>query len=348
MELLVLLTIATVVFVLVFDFTNGFHDAANIVATVIASRAMTPLQAVIVVGVFEFLGPLLGGTAVANTIGSVVSISDLPKLSAVAIVMAGLTGAILWNVLTWRLGIPSSSSHALVGGLVGAVCVAVGGSHVVWGFDALVTHGQIEGVTKVLLALLLSPVAGFGLGFLIQHLMGFLLRSAHRTVNRKLRLAQFVTTAGLAFSHGANDAQKSMGILTLLLLLGGFIPRFAVPFWVILACGTALTLGILSGGWRIVRTLGFSIYKVRPLHALDSQLTAATVILGASLVGAPVSTTHVVTTSILGIGAAEHPRAVRWQKAQEIITAWLVTIPGAAIFSVVVYALLHVFLRLQF
>lgn len=347
MEPLFLLTVVAVVFVFLFDYTNGFHDAANILATVIASRAMTPLQAILVVGVFEFLGPLLAGTAVANTIGGFVNISDLPPLPAVTIVMAGLSGAIFWNLLTWRVGIPSSSSHALVGGLVGAVAVAVGGDHVVWGFMELM-HGRVTGVTKVLLALLLSPVAGFGLGFVVHRLMSFLLRAARPKVNRRLRLTQVATAAGLAFAHGANDAQKSMGILTLVLVLGGFIPRFEVPSWVALGCAAALTLGILSGGWRIVRTLGFSIYRVRPLHALDSQLAAATVILGASIIGAPVSTTHVVTTSILGIGASERPRAVRWKKAREIATAWIVTIPGAAIASIVVYSLLHVFLRLRY
>ncbi len=347
MEPLLVLAIATVAFVLLFDFTNGFHDAANIVATVIASRAMTPAQAVVVVGVFEFLGPLLGGTAVANTIGGFVTISDLPQISAVTMVLSGLTGAIIWNLLTWKLGIPSSSSHALVGGLVGAVCAGVGGDHVVWGLNELM-HGHISGVTKVLLALLLSPVAGFCLGFLIHRLMSILLRASRPAVNKKLRLAQFATAAGLAFSHGANDAQKSMGILTLVLMLGGFIPKFEVPLWVMISCAAALTLGILSGGWRIVRTLGFSIYRVRPLHALDSQLTAATVILGSSLIGAPVSTTHVVTTSILGIGTSERPHAVRWQKAYGIATTWIITMPGAAIFSIIVYSLLHVFLRLQF
>ena len=344
---LLFFTIVAVAFVLLFDYTNGFHDTANIVATVIASRAMTPLQAVVIVGVFDFLGPLLGGTAVANTIGGVVSIGDLPPVHGVAIVLSGLSGAIGWNLLTWRLGIPSSSSHALVGALAGAVCVAVGANHVVWGFTALFTHGKMTGVTKVLLALLLSPVVGFLMGFIIHRVMCFLLRGARPTINRRLRFAQFLTSAGLAFSHGANDAQKSMGILTLVLMLGGFIPSFAVPFWVMLACATAMTLGVLSGGWRIVRTLGFAIYRVRPLHALDSQLTAATVVMGASLLGAPVSTTHVVTSSILGIGASEHPRSVRWQKAQAIALTWLITLPGSAAMAILVYAMLHAFFPLK-
>jgi PiT family inorganic phosphate transporter len=344
LDALFLLAVLTVAIVILFDYTNGFHDAANIVATVIASRAMTPIQAVVVVGIFEFLGPLLGGTAVANTIGKFIDLSDVKPLFALAVLLCGLIGAIAWNFLTWAKGIPSSSSHALVGGLAGAVVVAAGPDHVVWGFTELVTKGQFTGVTKVLLALVLSPIIGFWAGFLIHRLALGLLRAARPGVNRQLRFAQYFTAAGLAFSHGANDAQKSMGILTLVLLLGGFIPEFKVPFWVMLTCAIAITLGILSGGWRIVRTLGFAIYRVRPIHALDSQLTSAAVIFGASMVGAPVSTTHVVATSIMGIGASERARAVRWAKAHEIATTWLVTIPGSAFVAIVAYALVNLFL----
>ena len=345
MTLIFTLAIAVVVIVLLFDYTNGFHDAANIIASVIASRAMTPVQAVALVAVFEFLGPLLGGTAVANTIGSFVKLDSLPPVQAPLVVLCGLLGAIVWNLFTWWRGIPSSSSHALVGGLAGAVIVSAGAGHVVWGFEAL-AQGHVTGVMKVLLALVLSPLVGFWVGYGLHRLTLVLLRRARPRFNRSLRRAQVVTAAGLAFSHGANDAQKSMGILTLVLLMGGFIDRFAVPLWVMLACAVAMTLGILSGGWRIVRTLGFAIYKVRPLHALNSQLTSATVILSASLLGAPVSTTHVVATSIMGIGASERPKAVRWAKAGEIATTWVVTIPGAALFSVVFYALGHTLLAL--
>lgn len=344
MDTLLLLAIVTVVVVLVFDYTNGFHDAANIVATVIASRAMTPAQAVVVVGIFEFLGPLLGGTAVANTIGKFVDLAAVPPRMALGILLCGLLGAIVWNFITWAKGIPSSSSHALVGGLIGAVVVSAGPSHVLWGFEALFLHGEVTGIMKVLAALLLSPLIGFWAGFLIHRLMHALLRGAHPRANHQLRLAQFLTAAGLAFSHGANDAQKSMGILTLVLLLGGFIPAFEVPFWVMLACACAITLGILSGGWRIVRTLGFAIYRVRPIHALDSQLTSAGVIFAASMAGAPVSTTHVVATSIMGIGAAERPRSVRWAKAGDIAVTWLITIPGAASVAIVAFALVNLYL----
>ncbi|MCH2219266.1 MAG: inorganic phosphate transporter [Dechloromonas sp.] len=343
MDTIFLLAVVTVVVVLVFDYTNGFHDAANIVATVIASRAMTPAQAVIIVGVFEFLGPLLGGTAVANTIGKFVVLDGVLPILSLSILLCGLIGAITWNLATWYFGIPSSSSHALVGGLIGAIVVSVGADHVLWGFGELAA-GRLTGIVKVLAALILSPLIGFWVGFLVHRLLNALLMAANPAANARLRGLQFVTAAGLAFSHGANDAQKSMGILTLVLLLGGFIPSFEVPFWVMLACASAITLGILSGGWRIVRTLGFAIYRVRPIHALGSQLTSAAVIMTASAVGAPVSTTHVVATSIMGIGASERPRAVRWAKAKDIATTWLITIPGAAIVAIQAYALVHLFL----
>jgi len=291
------------------------------VATVIASRAMTPAQAVVIVGVFEFLGPLLGGTAVANTIGKFVTLDGVAPVLSLSILLCGLLGAIVWNLATWYFGIPSSSSHALVGGLVGAVVVSVGSDHVAWGLAEL-AEGRLTGVTKVLAALLLSPLIGFWFGYLVYRLLSILLVRASPAVNGRLRGAQFITAAGLAFSHGANDAQKSMGILTLVLLLGGFI----------------------SGGWRIVRTLGFAIYRVRPIHALSSQLTSAAVILAASVGGAPVSTTHVVATSIMGIGAAERARAVRWAKAKDIAVTWLVTIPGSAIAAIQAYALVNLYL----
>jgi PiT family inorganic phosphate transporter len=346
MSTLIVLAIVAVVVVLIFDFTNGFHDAANVVATVIASNAMTPRQAVVVVGIFEFLGPVLGGTAVANTIGGIVQLSDIRPESALLIVVSGLTGSILWNLLTWWRGIPSSSSHALVGALAGVVTVSVGHDHVVWGFSDLVTKGEIHGVTKVLLALLVSPFVGFGFAFVLHRIVRRQLNRATPAANTWLRRSQFVTAAGLSFSHGANDAQKSMGVLTLILMLGGFLDTFVVPYWVMFACAGAITVGILSGGWRIVRTLGFAIFKVRPLHALDSQLSSALVVLGASAVGAPVSTTHVVSTSIMGVGAAERPRYVHWDKAREIALTWIITIPGSALMAVVVHWLASALFRL--
>jgi PiT family inorganic phosphate transporter len=326
----------TVVVVLIFDYTNGFHDASNMIATVVASRAMTPIQAVIMVGLFHFIGPVLGGTAVANTIGKFVDVSTLDSVVALTIILCGLVGAIGWNLGTWWFGIPSSSSHALVGGLVGAVVAAAGPGHVVWGFGQIF-EGHLTGVTKVLLALILSPIIGFWVGFWIHRWMKFLLQGARPIVNKYLRHFQWLSSAVLSFSHGANDAQKSMGIITMVLLLGGYIQEFRVQLWVILACAAMITLGTISGGWRIVRTVGFGIYKVRPLHAVDAQLTSGAVIFGASMFGAPVSTTHVVSSSIMGIGASERPKAVRWNKAKEIVSTWLITIPGSAVLAVLTY-----------
>lgn len=326
--------------VVLFDFTNGFHDASNMVASVIASRAMTPLQSVLIVGTFTFLGPVLGGTAVANTIGKFVTLDDLPETLSLTVVLCGLFAATAWNFITWWRGLPSSSSHALVGGLCGVVMVSAGPDQVVWGFKAL-AHGELTGVTKVLLALVLSPLMGFWLGFVVHRILLLLLRASSPLINRELRGAQWLTTAGLAFAHGANDAQKSMGILTLCLMLGGQIDVFKVPLWVIMLCASAITLGTVLGGWKIVRTLAFAIYKIRPLHALNSQMTSAGVVFLASLVGAPVSTTHVVSSSIMGIGASERPRAVRWAKAREIALTWLFTIPGAALVAMLTYQIIR-------
>jgi len=340
MDVVLLLAIVSVVVILLFDLTNGFHDASNMIATVVASRAMTPVQAVVVVGIFHFIGPILGGTAVANTIGKFVDISSLDVVVSLTIILCGLSGAIFWNLLTWWFGIPSSSSHALVGGLIGAVVFASGPGHVVWGFGQLL-QGELTGVTKVILALVLSPLIGFWVGFALHRLMRRLLNRAHPRMNRRLRQVQWLTAAGLSFSHGANDAQKSMGIITMVLLLSGYLSEFVVPLWVVLSCAAMITIGTLMGGWRIVRTVGFGIYKVRPLHAVDAQLTSALVIFGASAIGAPVSTTHVVSSSIMGIGASERPKAVRWGKAQEIISTWIITIPGAALAALVVYWLVR-------
>jgi PiT family inorganic phosphate transporter len=257
------------------------------------------------------------------------------------IILCGLAGAIGWNLLTWWFGIPSSSSHALVGGLTGAVVAAAGPGYVVWGFSQI-ADGHLTGVTKVLLSLIISPIIGFWMGFGIHRVMGFLVQGARPILNKYLRQFQWLSSAVLSFAHGANDAQKSMGIITMVLLLGGFIEEFRVQLWVIIACATMITLGTITGGWRIVRTVGFGIYKVRPLHAVDAQLTSGAVIFAASVVGAPVSTTHVVSSSIMGIGASERPKAVRWNTAKEIVSTWVVTIPGSALMAVLTYLVVHV------
>ena len=325
---------------LLFDYSNGMQDAANMLATVIASRAMTPIQAIILVSSFTFLGPIIGGTAVANTIGNFVDVSDMANIVSLTVILSGLVGAIIWNFSTWWFGLPVSSSQALVGGLVGVVTVAAGPDHVVWGFET-VDGFHLTGVAKILGALLLSPVLGFFLGGLLQRLMAFILRAARPSANKYLRAFQWLTTGVLAFSHGTNDAQKGMGMIAMILVLGGVNAQFYVPLWVIMASATAITIGTLTGGWRIVRTLGFGIYKVRPIHALDAQITSAGVILAASSLGAPVSTTQVVSTAIMGVGAAERPKSVRWGTAKHILGTWLITIPGAASVSIVIYWLIQ-------
>jgi PiT family inorganic phosphate transporter len=337
-ELTWLLLIGIALLVL-FDFTNGFNDTANMVASVIACRAMTPTQAILLVSVFTFLGPVLGGTAVADTVGGFITLDNLPAGGSVMVLLSGAIGAISVNLLAWWRGLPSSSSHALIGGLCGAVLVAAGADHVVWGWRELVEHGHLTGLAKILATLLLAPLLGFGVGFVLHRFMRVLLRRAHPCVNRPLRRLQWFGAAWLAFSHGANDAQKTMAVITLLLVVSGELPGFAVPFWVILLCASAITLGTASGGWRIIRTVGFGIYRLRPLHAFDSQLAAATVISVSAAFGGPVSTTHVVSSSIMGIGAAERPQAVRWGKAMEILFTWLVTLPVAMALAALTHAI---------
>ncbi|MBF0295314.1 MAG: inorganic phosphate transporter [Magnetococcales bacterium] len=332
-----LLMWTTIVVVLIFDYTNGFHDASNIIGSIIASRAMTPIQSVVVVAVFEMLGPFLAGTAVANTIGKFITINDLPANISIVVLLWGIFGAIFWNLLTWWFGLPSSSSHALVGGLLGAVIMAAGADHVLWGFKEFSATGKMTGVNKVILSLIISPVLGFLVGYIFNNLLSFLLTPCTPKANNWLKRFQYLSAASLAFSHGSNDAQKSMGIVTLCLVLGGVLPKFDVPFWVIFACAFCITLGILSGGWRIVRTVGFGIYKVRPQHAFSAQLTAGSLIFGAAIWGAPVSTTHIASSAIMGVGTSEKPKAVRWAKASEIVSTWVITIPGSGLVSAMTY-----------
>lgn len=333
------LVVIVILAVIVFDFTNGFHDASNMISTLVASRAIAPAQSVLLVGGFTMLGPLLGGTAVADTIGSFVTVSDLSLEPVLHVLLCGLGGAIGWNLLTWRLGLPSSSSHALVGALAVAVTTAFGPDHVLWGFSEAL-QGRPTGVSKVVLALFLSPLLGFLVGFVLHRSARWLLRGATPAVNRPLRRGQWLTAAALAFAHGTNDAQKGMGVITLVLVLSGALEEFRVPVWVMAVSATTLTIGTTLGGWRIVRTVGFGLYRLRPLHGFDVQLASGAVIFGASLLGGPVSTTHVVSTSILGVGASERPRAVRWLRAREIVLAWVLTLPGAGALAFLCWELL--------
>ncbi len=318
--------ISIVVLALVFDFLNGLHDSSNIVATMISSRAFRPQSALLFTAVAHFLGPFLFGVAVAKTIGSeVVQIESI----TMEVIIAALVGAILWNLLTWFFGIPSSSSHALIGGIVGAVAIGAG-------FEAI----KLGGLEKVLIALFASPILGFILGFLITKLIFFLARAATPKINTFFKRSQIVTALALAFSHGTNDAQKTMGVITLGLVISGVLQEFHVPLWVITLSAGAIALGTAFGGWRLIKTLGGKFYKIRPVDSFASQLTSGIVILGASLVGGPVSTTQVVSSAIIGVGTSDRVSKVRWNVMEEIITAWIITIPATGLVSAGVYWLL--------
>jgi len=320
--LLVIIAVA-----LVFDYLNGFHDSANIVATMIASGALDPRSALIIASIAEFSGPFLFGVAVATTIGK-----DVVTPSAITgvVIVAGLGAAIVWNIITWYFGIPSSSSHALIGGLVGSVAIAEGLSAI-----------HPNGLVKVLVALLVSPPLGMVAGWFFMRLILFLARGASPRINAWFKRGQIITSIALALSHGTNDAQKTMGIITMALVTTGVSQSFVVPGWVIFICAAAISLGIATGGWRIIHTLGGKMFKVRPVHGFAAQATSASVILGAAMLGGPVSTTQVVSSAIMGVGSAERLSKVRWEVAVNIAVAWVVTIPASALLAAGFYFVLN-------
>lgn len=319
--------ILVIILALIFEFLNGMRDSSNIVATMISSRAFPPQVALGITAIAEFSGPFLFGVVVAKTIGSSIVDSHVLTLDAM---IACLIGTIIWNLITWFFGIPSSSSHALIGGLMSAVFISVGMSGI-----------KIQGLYKVLIALFVSPVVGFVFGFIVLRVIYFLARNSTPRINELFRNGQFFTAVGLAFSYGANDAQKTIGIITLSLLISGHISAFNVPFWVILLSSSTMALGTALGGWRLIRTLGGKFYKIRPVHSFATQMTSAIVILTASLVGLPVSTTQVVSSAIIGVGSSERFGKVRWGVAGDILTAWIITIPASALFSAGIYWLIH-------
>jgi PiT family inorganic phosphate transporter len=308
---------------LIFDFLNGFHDSANVVATSIASRAIPPRVALTMAALADFIGPFLFGVAVATTIGS--EVIDQEAVT-VPVALAALSSAIIWNIVTWRLGIPSSSSHALIGGFIGA---AIAG----FGLSAI----RLDGMLKVITGLFISPFLGLFLGWLVMRLVWTLGKSMTPRANVFFLRSQYLSTMGLGLSHGANDAQKTMGILTLGLVAFGVLPEFAVPTWVILASASAISLGTFFGGWRLIRTMGAGFYRVRPLHAFSSQVASFGVIIGAALWGAPVSTTQVISSSIVGAGSAERINKVRWGVATQIVSAWMLTIPFTGLLGALMY-----------
>jgi len=318
------LLIALVATALAFDFLNGFNDSANIVATMISSRAMSPRRALLFSAVAHLVAPFLFGVAVANTIGQGIVHAHA---NTTPVVLAALLAAIVWNLITALLGIPSSSSHALVGGLLGATIVGHGPEAI-----------QLQGVVKIGAALLVSPLAGLLGGYALMRLVLFLARGASPRINWFFKRAQTLTALALALSHGTNDAQMTMGIITMGLVGAGALTQFHVPLWVTVVSAVAIALGTGLGSWRIIRTLGGKFYKVRPVHGFTAQRTSAIVILGTALLGGPVSATQVISSAILGVGSAERLNKVRWGVAGHILAAWLLTIPASGLLAALAYA----------
>ncbi len=322
----------TVVTVFIFDFTNGFHDSADMVATAIASRAMKTWIAIAIVSIFTFLGPLVVGLAVADTIGTFVDMKQAKLIDAQALVIAALLAAVTYNLITWWFGLPSSSSNSLAGGLVGAGLYVVGTEQINWGLDALY-QGQLTGVMKVIAGLFVSPFFGFIVGFFIMKLIFFLFKRFSIKIRSFFVISQYFSVAWLGFSHGANDAQKGMAIIGMMLLASHHTQTFTIPLWVIIMCTSAITLGTMFGGWSIIKTLGFELYHVKLIHSVANQLGAALINTLATTIGAPTSTTQVVTATLLGNGAAEKPSHVAWGRAGQIIVGWLVNVPVSICFG---------------
>jgi PiT family inorganic phosphate transporter len=315
---------------LVFDYINGFHDAANSIATVVSTRVLSPGQAVIWAAFFNFVAAFVFGTAVANTVGS--GMIDI-KIVTFAVVFGGLAGAIAWDLITWYFGLPTSSSHALIGGYAGAAVAKAG-------FAAII----LSGWTKTVIFIFLSPVIGLVAGFGLMTVILWIFRwTPPSRVDHWFRRLQLISAAFFSLNHGANDAQKTMGIIAGILFAAGYIETFRIPFWVVLIAHTAIGLGTLSGGWRIIHTMGSKITKLQPVGGFAAETGAATALMVATLTGVPVSTTHAITGAIVGVGATRRLSAVRWGVARQIVWAWILTIPAAFAMGAASYLMLHVF-----
>jgi PiT family inorganic phosphate transporter len=322
--------VVIVVVALAFDYTNGFHDAANAIALSVSTRALTPRVALFMAGSLNLVGALVS-TSVAATVGK--GIVDAPHGGhGMVLVFSALLGAIVWNLITWYFGLPSSSSHALIGGLIGSALITK--QH----FGAVKWSGVVE---KVVVPMVLSPLIGFVLAFIVMLLILWVFQrgNAHR-LNRNFRRLQRFSAAAIAYSHGTQDAQKTMGVITLALVTGGFIHEFSVPLWVKFAAAGAMALGTYSGGWRIMRTLGRRIVQVDPPRGFAADTTSSIVLLTAAHFGAPVSTTHTITSAVMGVGASKRFSAVRWGVAGNIVIAWVLTLPAAAAAAAAVHLIL--------
>ena len=329
-EATLIMLVLVIVAALAFDYINGFHDTANAIATCVSTRALSVRSAILMAAFLNFAGAMIS-TKVAATIGK--GIVDAANITQM-VVLAGVLGAIIWDLITWYYGLPSSSSHAIIGGIMGAVIAHAGTAALHW-----------VGLKKIILALVISPVVGTAIGFLVMVAMlwGFRNASPH-SVNKHFRRLQVLSAAFMAFSHGTADAQKSMGVITMALVSYGALATFEVPTWVKVACAVAMGLGTAAGGWRIIKTVGKDFVKLQPVHGFCVETASAGVILGASSIGMPVSTTHVITSTILGVGLSKRMSAVNWNVAQRILIAWVLTIPASAIMAYVTYMVLTPFL----
>lgn len=315
---------AVVLLAVLFDYVNGFHDTANAIATSVSTRAITPRHAIIMAATLNFAGAMIS-TGVAKTIGGDLVLN--PSQISLEIIVAALIGSIIWNITTWYYRIPSSSSHSLVGGVIGAVSISVGPAAL-----------DVTGISKIVMSLILSPIVALATGYFVMIGLLWIFRNfSPITLNRQFRKMQLVSASLMAFSHGSNDAQKAMGIIALALLSGGYIETMEIPVWVKIACATSMALGTSAGGWRIISTMGTKIFKMESINGFAADLNSSIVIFTATFLHLPVSTTHVVSGSIMGIGSAERVRAVHWGVARSMLLAWVITIPISACISAVIY-----------
>ncbi|MHB8162739.1 MAG: inorganic phosphate transporter [Methanoregula sp.] len=332
-----ILIIAIIVIALIFDFTNGFHDSANSISTVVSTKVLSPRNAVAFAAFFNFIAAFGFGVAVASTIAKIIQLEIVETVLVPYIILAALTGAIVWNMITWFFGLPTSSSHALIGGMAGAGISAAGLAAIKWSTVELVAAFMI-----------ISPLIGFAIGFLFMALVLNITKNAHKsTAETHFKRLQLCSAAAYSFSHGTNDAQKTMGIIVPLLFSIGYFGaavdpnHLPVPLWVILIAHAAIALGTLFGGWRIVKTMGYKITKLRPVHGFAAESAGAATIIGASIAGIPVSTTHIICTSIMGVGTTMGASTVKWGVARSIAIAWILTIPISALIGFIAFVVIR-------
>ncbi|MFJ7745452.1 anion permease [Peribacillus sp. NPDC097295] len=331
MSSIFILTVAIIFFALVFDFINGFHDTANAIATAVSTKALQPRHAIIMAAIMNLLGALTF-TGVAQTITKDI-VDPFTLANGSYVILAALISAIIWNLITWYFGIPSSSSHAIIGSIAGAAIIAGGFDSIKWG-----------GFSKIVQALILSPIIAFAVGFIVYSIFKIVFKNNNLgKTNKRFRRIQIVTAAIQSYTHGTNDAQKSMGIITLALMANGYAQSSAIPFWVQLSCAIAMALGTSIGGWKIIKTVGGKIMKIRPINGVAADMSGAAIILGATIIHMPVSTTHVISSSILGVGSAHRIKGVKWTTAKSMLVTWFITLPISAALAATIYYIISLF-----